>query len=309
MYICTYFHFFFFFSSTKEYSQFRRLWDDSGSLTRLNNARVTSLCCAGKRGGVGSGVGSGVGGGSGAAVAGPPLLGTEEGTLELQGGEAGARRASGPVAASTSATTTCWAQALRSEWASPSETIIDAVAASPTLAGAATLATVVAAAPAAGKGGGKKGEEELAESAAVLLEGAARARRRAGAEIEGEEGGGAASPPSRRGVTFSLQHGRDDDDPKRFSQAAAAAAAVEDAVGRAAEVSRGRGEAEKQEGGCTAVGSTRQAEADAVAGGGGGGGCGPATETEVVRWGRMDLLSVLYPPQPAAAAGEGRQID
>lgn len=273
------------FSSTKEYSQFRRLWDDSGSLTRLNNARVMSSCCAAV-------ARVGVGGSGGATVVGAPLPLGAEGKVELQGGAAPGGAGSGTVAAANASanpttTTTCWGQALRSEWASPSETIIDAVAASsiPVVGAnqatvvAANQATVVAAAPSEGhEGGHRHGEDgEKEERETAVSEGAGGAQRRA----EGADGEAGGTSTPTRGVTFSSQ-----------------AAAVEAAAGKA-EVSRGRGgAADKQERGCTAVvvPSTRT-EADAVAGGDGG----PA-ETDVVRWGRMDLLSALYPPP---VAGEG----
>ena len=266
------------FSSTKEYSQFRRLWDDSGSLTRLNNARVMSSCCAAV-------AREGAGGSGGATVVGAPLPLGAEGKVELQGGAAPGGAGSGTVAAANASanpnttTTTCWGQALRSEWASPSETIIDAVAASSIPVVGANQATVVAAAPSEGHEGGQRhgedGEKEEGETA--VSEGAWGAQRRA----EGADGEAGATSTPTRGVTFSSQ-----------------AAAVEAAAGKA-EVSRERGgAADKQERGCAAVvvPSTRT-EADAVAGSDGG----PA-ETDVVRWGRMDLLSALYPPP---VAGEG----
>lgn len=190
--------------------------------------------------------------------------------LQLRGGATGARSGT-IVAASSSATTICWGQALRSEWASPSEMIIDAVATNSIPVGA-TLSTAVAA-PVDEKEDwkGEEGEEQ------EVLEGAG-ARRQAGTEVEGGD-----SPPPRR-VSFS-QHGRN---VPRFPQAAGEALAK-------VEVLKRRDEAEKQERGCTVP--TTRTEAKPVAGGGGG-----PMETEVVRWGRMDLLSVLYPP---LVVGEG----
>eukprot|EP00903_Cladosiphon_okamuranus_P013826 g12867.t1 len=282
-------------SSTKEYSQFRRLWDDSGSLTRLNNARATSPCCAATTR-ESDGDGAWVTGGAGVATP----FGTV-GTPIPQGGGAWATTRGAVAASAPATTTTCWGQALRSEWASPSETIIGAVATSATPVEAAATATAVAA-PEAENGCGS-GEEE--GGARTVLEGrrtlaSSRWRRAAGTEFEGE---GAPPPPSRR-VSFSSPRGRNE----------SSAAAVE--VLDKAEVSKGRSEAENRDRACCAgqagggqcgctVPGTR-AEANATADGDGG--VGGPSRTEAVRWGRMDLLTVLYPP-PALDEGSGSQID
>lgn len=191
----------------------------------------------------------------GAATA--PPFGTD-GTIQLQGGAAGAN----------TSMTACWRQALRSEWASPSETIIDAVT-TPSIPVGATLATVVAAPVDEEKGSRREEGEETMD-----LQGAG-VRPRAGAETEG------AGTSSSRRVSFS-QYRRYD----LLSEKLEARGTVQ--------VSEGRGETEKRERGCAVP--SMDADADS------GVGDSPA-ETAAVRWGRMDLLSVLYPP---LAAGEGR---
>lgn len=199
----------------------------------------------------------------------------DEGTLQPPGGGTGATRRGTVAANAWTTTTTSWGQALRSEWASPSETIIDAVTTSSTPVGATAVAAVVAAPVDEEEGGkGEEGEERTCLEGQIGAR--SRWRRAAGAEAEG----GGPSLPKR--VSFASQPN------------SVAAAEALDKV----EISNGRGEAEKQERGCTVPGT--RAETNAVAGGGGGG--GGLGKTKAVRWGRMDLLSVLYPPP---AAGEG----
>ena len=220
---------------------------------------------------------------------------TDDGTLLPRGGGTESRSGTAVTAdTNASATTTaCWGQALRSEWASPSETIIDAVTTTPsTPLGETAAATVAGAAAAAAAAVDEKeavggGEEAGAEGTGREGRAGARARRRAaGAEVEG------GPPLSPRRLPFASQNGR--------VVEPSSVAAAEAALDKGEEVSKGGGHAKKWQGGCREVPSAWE-EASAVAGGIGDD-VAP-TKTEAVRWGRMDLLSVLYPPP---SAGEGR---
>ncbi|CAM9401682.1 unnamed protein product [Ectocarpus sp. 13 AM-2016] len=269
-------------SSTKEYAEFRRVWDDSGGLTRPFNGGAETPFFAAKNGvSISHGVitkakASQEEETTKSAVsfseAAPFSGGMPQTTITTTEGPAAAERGT-PITRSSDP----WEQAMRSEWSSPSEKLIGAAteAAAPPpppppppppsrpLSSASTQV-----APTAGGGAASSAKERTL---------AGRGSRPEGAPGRPTE----SPPPTRKKVSFSGQ-----------------AAAPPVAAGGGREVYHGVGRGLGGSPMCgTGLGMTTPAVGVGAVNGhrGGEGGDGGA---KVVRWGRVDLLSVLYPPRP-----------
>ncbi|CAM9697850.1 unnamed protein product [Ectocarpus fasciculatus] len=271
-------------SSTKEYAEFRRLWDDSGGLTRPNNGGATHPFLAAKSG---VSISHGV-------IANAATPREEEPTKSAASfGEAapfseGMQRTAteGPAAAHRGTPTTHssdpWEQVMRSEWSSPSEKLIGAAAVAATppplpppppppqsrpLSSASTQGE-----PTAGSGAASSAKE--------------RAAAERGSRPEGSPGRSAEPPPTtRKRVSFSGQ--------------AVAPPAAADVGGREVHHGVGRGLGGSSMSG-TGLGTTTSAAGGGLVRGRRGGEDSDGG-AEVVRWGRVDLLSVLYPPRPSTS--------
>ncbi|CAM9262355.1 unnamed protein product, partial [Hapterophycus canaliculatus] len=293
--------------STKEYAQFRRLWDESEGLTFLNNVGTMSpfYAAASRGGGSGRGSGRGGGGGSGRGSGSGSSLSINARTEDVApfSGEGmhqllrGSAEACGRMEAVES-NATSWEQAMRSEWSSPAEKLLKVVAAAPPppppappwpSASAeaprpnpaeATAAKRAAAAAAATE----EHKPELKRQISALPGGRPGIPRARGGRLAGD-----VVPKMARKVSFSQRSDSPCRRPRKDRQL------EEKSASRTAR-------------GCAVPGAFLGASAGVNAetsgydSGGSGGRSGAA---EVVRWGRVDLLSVVYPPLPAPPAREG----
>lgn len=271
-------------SATKEYAQFRRLWDDSGSLTRLNNGitavrsfHPTPSGFSGGGGGRANYSNAEEGQAAEATATTTPFSAVN--MKQLASVSRGATTAAAAAAAAGSSASTTWRQAMRSEWSSPSEKVsIGAVTETAATSPAPSPASFVPVTPAA---------TAVGTAGAAVPEHKGNKLDKEDKEDKGEETNPLERGRERREVTGQPRATGGVPRPQRTTRTGQAVVTTVGAV----EGKKEGGGVEPGARGCTLPGAGPCAKADDGAG------------TEDVRWGRVDLLSVLYPPPTAGESG------